>query len=70
MFQGLQNATIESRTEMRLAAEVQEQEQRLKDFQLQMEQDRSKLSMCVLGQCIVRLHLSRCILGRGILCEL
>ena len=70
MFQGLQNATIESRTEMRLTAEVQEQEQRLKDFQLQMEQDRSKLSMCILGRCIVRLHLSMCKLGRGILCEL
>lgn len=46
-LQQLQDRTIESRTRMRVESELHEQELRLKDYKLNMEQDRLKLQQDV-----------------------
>ena len=42
----MQDASIHSRTQMRLNAELEEQKQKLTEFQLQKEEDRTKLRTC------------------------
>ena len=44
ILQAMQDLAIASRAEMRLNAELEEQSQRIKDFKLQKEQARTKLS--------------------------
>ncbi|KAK3107245.1 hypothetical protein FSP39_010168 [Pinctada imbricata] len=46
-LQEMQNAAIQSRTQIRLNAEIEEQKQKLVDFKLSREQERSKLGTCI-----------------------
>lgn len=42
-LQAMQNAAIESRTQLRLESEIEEQKAKLADFKLSKEQERTKL---------------------------
>ena len=43
-FQLMQNSAIESRTQLRLNTEIEEQKQKLADLKVTKEQERTKLS--------------------------